>query len=113
MDAPETRKSLAHHLRVMADRSSDRIDADRLMRAAELVRADLRPKVKALVWEYHPAGTIAAPPTGHSYIIETRMKGRIYFIKGILPSPQFDTLEAAKAAAQADYELRILAALEG
>ena len=72
-----------------------------------------RLRVKPLVWEYHPAGTMSAPPAGHSYIIETRMKGRLFFIKGILPSPQFDTLEAAKSAAQADHERRILAALEG
>lgn len=69
-------------------------------------------KVKPLVWEYHPAGAIAAPPTGHAYIIDTRMKGRCYIIKGFMPQREFETFEAAKAAAQADYERRILEALE-
>ena len=69
-------------------------------------------KVKPLVWEYHPSGTIAAPPTGQAYIIDTRTKGIAYFVKGVYPSPQFDTVDDAKAAAQADYEARILAALD-
>jgi len=69
-------------------------------------------KVKPLVWEYHPAGTIAAPPTGHAYIIDTRMKGRCYSIKGFNPQREFGSLDEAKAAAQADYERRILDALE-
>ena len=69
-------------------------------------------KVKPLEWEYHPAGTIAAPPTGHAYIIDTRMKGRCYSVKGFNPERQFDSLNEAKAAAQADYEGRILSALE-
>jgi hypothetical protein len=71
-----------------------------------------RVRVKPLVWEHHPAGKIAAPPTGHAYIIDTRTKGRCYSIKGFNPERQFDSLAEAKAAAQADYETRILAALE-
>lgn len=69
-------------------------------------------RVKPLVWGYHPMGWIAAPPTGQAYIIDIRVKGRVMFVKGMNPPPQFDTIEAAKAAAQADYEARILAALD-
>ena len=68
--------------------------------------------VKPLVWGYHPAGTIAAPPTGHAYIIDTRMKGRVYSVKGFKPEREFGSLDEAKAAAQTDYEARIMAALE-
>jgi hypothetical protein len=68
--------------------------------------------IKPLVWEYHPAGAIAAPPTGHAYIIDTRMKGRVYSIKGFSPTREFGSMDEAKAAAQADYAARIMAALE-
>jgi len=71
-----------------------------------------RPRVKPLRWEHHPAGAIAAPPTGHDYIIDTRMKGRVCSIKGFNPQREFASMDEAKAAAQADYEARILAALE-
>ena len=71
-----------------------------------------RVRVTPLEWEYHPAGTIAAPPTGRAYIIDTRMKGRCYSVKGFNPQRQFDSLGEAKAAAQADYEARILAAID-
>ena len=71
-------------------------------------------KVKPLVWEHHPAGCLGSTGgIGASYIVDTRAKdGSAFFVKGIHPSPSFDTLEAAKAAAQADYEARIIAALE-
>ena len=81
-------------------------------------RADLAPdplravKVKSLVWEYHPAGAIAAQATGFAYIIDTRMKGRVYSIKGFNQQREFASMDAAKAAAQADYEARIRSALE-
>jgi hypothetical protein len=81
------------------------------------IRADLAPdplgavKIKPLVWEYHPAGAIAAPPTGHAYIIDTRMKGRCYSIKGFNPQREFSSMDEAKAAAQADYVARIMSAL--
>jgi hypothetical protein len=68
--------------------------------------------IKPLVWEYHPAGAIAAPPTGHAYIIDTRMKGRVYSLKGFNPAREFESKDEAKAAAQADYEARIMAVLE-
>ena len=89
----------------------NRLDA--MTDAAAMLRACKgRVRVKPLVWEYHPAGKIAAPPTGHAYIIDTRMKGRCYSVKGFNPKREFDSLDEAKAAAQADYEARILAALE-
>ena len=69
-------------------------------------------KVNPLVWGYHPCGAIAAPPTGHAYIIDTRMKGRVYSVKGFKPEREFGSLDEAKAAAQTDYEARIMAALE-
>lgn len=69
-------------------------------------------KIKPLEWEYHPVGIMAAPSTGHAYIFDTRMKGHFRSIKGFNPQRDFDTLDEAKAAAQADYERRILAALE-
>lgn len=82
-------------------------------RLGEYRRADLPPKVKPLEWEYHPAGAIAAPPTGFAYIIDTRMKGRVYSLKGFNPPREFASMDDAKAAAQADYEIRVLSALEG
>lgn len=69
-------------------------------------------KVKQLVWEHHPAGAIAATPTGFAYILDTRGKHRVTSIKGFNPRREFDDLEAAKAAAQADHETRIRSALE-
>jgi hypothetical protein len=82
--------------------------------ADPVTNADRRQRVvvKPLVWENHPMGWIAAPPTGQAYIIDVRIKGRVMFIKGMNPPPKFSDLEAAKAAAQADYEARILAAID-
>lgn len=79
--------------------------------AIEAVPA-VQPTVKPLVWESHPMGWIAGAMFGPAYIIDVRIKGRVMFIKGMNPPPQFDDLEAAKAAAQADYEARILSALD-
>jgi hypothetical protein len=73
---------------------------------------DLKGLVKPLLWEHHPCGWVAAPPTGRSYIIDTRRKGKFEVIKGLTFSTPFPTREAAKAAAQADYEARIVAALD-
>lgn len=81
----------------------------------EYIRADtltLGVVVKPLVWEHHPMGYIAAPPTGRAYIIDIRVKNRVFFVKGMEPPPKVDTLYEAKALAQADYTARILAALE-
>ena len=73
---------------------------------------DLSKLVRPLVWERHPMGWVAGAMLGPAYIIDIRMKDRMMFVKGINPSPQFDTLDAAKAAAQADYTARILAAID-
>ncbi len=68
--------------------------------------------IKPLVWEHHPLGCIAAPPTGRAYIIDIRVKNRVFFIKGMEPPPKVDTLTAAQLAAHDDYAARITAALE-
>lgn len=98
--------------------------ADRCMkamtRAADLLsRIDgegWRPKVKALDWTeqaippageclaYSPVGLYCIPLGGRAFCVRFRDKG-----EGDGPYP---TLDAAKAAAQADYERRILSALE-
>lgn len=77
------------------------------------VRDDLAVRVKPLEWEYHPVGAMAADTVGISYIIDTRGSDRPRFLKwpGAF-APDVETLESAKAAAQADYEERILSALE-
>jgi len=46
-DGPETIRSLAQHLRVMADLQIDAIDSDRLMRAAALLDASPSPRTAA------------------------------------------------------------------
>lgn len=47
-EMPETLRNLGYHLRVMADKASEQIDADRLSRAAdEVERADLPPTLSA------------------------------------------------------------------
>lgn len=69
-------------------------------------------KIKPLVWEKHPMGWVAAPPTGHAYIIDIRIKDRVMFIKGMNPPPQCSNVDEAKAKAQADYESRIRSAIE-
>mgnify|MGYP001079608686 CR=1 FL=1 len=113
-----------------ADLTADKMDAGEFVGASTVLRqcalemeeaADrikqleaqlAKSRVKPLVWEYHPAGTIAAPTTGHAYIIDTRTKNRFYSIKGFQLQREFASLEEAQAAAQADYEARIIAALE-
>jgi len=90
------------------DRIGDIMDAIAALPAAPAPTV----KVKPLVWVRHPMGWIAGPPTGQAYIIDVRIKGRVMFIKGMNPPPQFSNEDEAKAAAQADYEARILAAIE-
>ena len=67
--------------------------------------------VNPLVWIKHPLGYVAGANRGPAYIIDTRMKGHFTIVKGLTFSQDFDTLEEAKAAAQADFEARILAAI--
>jgi len=73
---------------------------------AEYIRADLAaPKVKPLVWDEH--NWIAS--TGFGYVrIENKPAG---WWNSLTKSYE-PTMHAAKAAAQADYERRILDALE-
>jgi len=95
---------------VAADNIRARGNTDALAQRDARIRAEAR-RVKPLEWEYHPAGAIAAPPTGHAYIIDTIMKGRVYSLKGFNLQREFASVNEAKAAAQADYERRILPAL--
>ena len=70
------------------------------------------PKVKSLVWEHHPVGLVAGASFGSSYLIDTRGK-RPNIIKGLVFTQQCESLDEAKAIAQADFEARILSAIEG
>ncbi|MFC0282067.1 hypothetical protein ACFFJB_14840 [Camelimonas abortus] len=71
-------------------------------------------KVKPLVWEEHPAGLVAsAGGIGEAYIIDTRIARRVHFMKGMDHNRTYPSLEAAKAAAQADFERRVRACLVG
>lgn len=68
--------------------------------------------VKPLIWGHHPAGLIASTGMGSAYIIDTREASRPRWLKwpdgyGL----DRDTLEGMQAAAQADYEARILSAI--
>ena len=78
---------------------------------ARFVRADLaRPKVKALVWGPFINDFITVRSIVGKYEIE-RDEGHFYLTVGGNITEHLSE-EAAKAAAQADYERRILAALE-
>lgn len=77
-------------------------------------------KVKPLVWAHVPEsfalGTNPydeAEGFGGSYVVECRADGRFDMWKPNLSNgDRFPDVEAAKAAAQADYEARILSAIE-
>ena len=81
--------------------------------ATEYIRADLaRPKVKPLVWvDLYGDGSryevSSDDPLGYEDSIHGLQDGTYHSHFGA-----FATLKAAKAAAQEDYERRILAALE-
>lgn len=67
-------------------------------------------KVKALEWQHEDDGEyIAQSETGWYHIGRPASFWNLTIPSGGVPS--FETLEAAKAAAQADYERRILSAL--
>lgn len=69
--------------------------------------------IKPLVWSYHPIGDLASTGLGSAYIIDKRDATRIRW--GKWPGghgPERVLLPEFKAAAQTDYEVRILAALE-
>ena len=79
----------------------------------EYVRADLAaPKVKPLVWEYHPAGKLASNNMGNAYIIDNRGPRPKWLKWPGGHGPERETMGEMEAAAQADYERRILEALE-
>lgn len=72
-----------------------------------------QPRVKPLVWEDEQTTTT---PFGR-YCINETMDDRFCFARSSYPTydqddVNYETLEEAKAAAQADYETRILSALE-
>jgi hypothetical protein len=83
----------------------------------EYIRADLsRPRVKPLVWrEYSNNGNCMAETSIGDYVIEDHGENDwgIWLEDNYSPIlGPYKTLEEAKAAAQADYERRILEALE-
>lgn len=69
-------------------------------------------KVKPLKWVWHPCGWIATSPTRQMYAIDARIKGGVIFGNWTIPAPQFDNVKTAKAAAEQDYNTRILSAIE-
>lgn len=78
----------------------------------------IQPTVKPLVWVEPKADGVFAERIWASeiYTIEKRNHAEVFDLYCTLwdgdNSVRFDTLEAAKAAAQADYEARILSALD-
>ena len=79
----------------------------------EYIRADLaRPKVKPLEWYDDDVDVIEAVGWGVTYSVMTMPSGKGNLrIGSKLRWVTYPTPEAAKAAAQEDYERRILAAL--
>lgn len=65
-------------------------------------------KVKPLVWEERKAGVFTAWGA-HSVVRCWTEQGQGFHVNGEF----YPTLEDAKAAAQVDYDARILSALEG
>lgn len=83
----------------------------------EYIRADLaKPRVKPLVWEIPSCGRgfIAMSLIGRQYAVfdEGDPRWAIGIGGGGYKYTKVETLKAAKAAAQADYERRMLEALE-
>lgn len=79
----------------------------------QYIRADLaRPKVKKLVWEYHPVGKMASDNVGKAYIIDDRNRRPVFIKWPQGQAPEIETVAEGIALAQADYERRILGALE-
>jgi Lar family restriction alleviation protein len=78
---------------------------------AEVERLRARPKVKPLEWS---AGHSAASPCGTYYVIPVDGQFAVSLNAMTIAAEylgRFGTLDHAKAAAQADYEARILSAL--
>ena len=139
LEGPETLDLLAFHLRNLTDSAiMDQIDADRISRAADAVellpamrdalRAAVVPRVKPLLWE--PAQDPlchdhwSAPALGGAYhmapdgdrpgvwLLQWTLEADDFCMSYGGPLTSHGDPEAAKAAAQADYEARILSALD-
>lgn len=67
----------------------------------------VRGMVKPLVWSRHPIGWNC-----EGFMIDTRASnGRVYVMRGLYGKPEFESVEAAKAAAQAHHEAQVMASL--
>src|SRR5690606_33094241 len=69
-------------------------------------------KVKPLEWREKDNDAYAHSDVGYYEINETRLGFCVYRNTFLVSKDMFETLEAAKAAGQADYEKRVLSALE-
>jgi hypothetical protein len=85
---------------------------------AALAAGVATPKVKALEWEQRDGEWIARPTSGPAYLLRRFHKEWDLLINGVYVKPYIAgfretyELETGKAAAQADYERRILSALD-
>lgn len=87
--------------------------------AMDRMLKDAAPKVKPLVWaDFDGRGAKASGWRKANYLITKWSDGRFDLVESYpghsgeyIQAPRYDSLEAAKAAAQADYESRILEAL--
>jgi hypothetical protein len=93
--------------------AADELELYRARLAAQPVAAQEGVKVKPLEWDETASGWEAeAGMFCRSYLIEKQYDGYRMDYNWTEQLRQIDTLDAAKAAAQADYEKRILSALE-
>lgn len=84
-------------------------NADAAIAALEpMDKPRVKPRVKPLVWDLWDGGMIAAKTASGTYNLSQNL--RLCLPNGSYR--HYGTEETAKAAAQADYEARILAALE-
>ncbi|MEX3315725.1 hypothetical protein [Sulfitobacter sp. PS-8MA] len=74
-------------------------------KTADVIIAALPGLVKPLVWVRHPIGWNC-----EGFMIDARNFNAIYMMRGMHGKPRFDTVEAAKAAAQAHHVAQIMAA---
>ena len=89
--------------------------------SVEYIRADLaRPKVKTLEWWQSDTGDWCADTLVGRYQVAEKLRGQWWSCSSphgpVVKRPEWDasdfkSVEEAKAAAQADYERRILAAI--
>jgi len=74
--------------------------------------APVVPKMKPLLWVYHPAGMVASNDMGGSYIIDTRGPRPKWLKWPGGHGPDLETVMGMQVAAQADHEARILPQLD-